>query len=766
MLVSFVMTVVAAIPDALIALWLAILADGVIDSDRTQVFLAAAGIAASATLMWFLGVVLERVERRFRDKVGIALETHVASLHARIGTIEHHERPQYLDRLAVLRDQVFALDHLFLSLFSMGGWIVRLGVTLVLLASIHPALLLLGLFGAPMIFTATWRPAVERRVEEEVAAHNRLARHLFLVGTTPGPGKEVRLQRLARTLTERRSDSWAKWYGPTSRTQLTTAAWGALAWAVFGLAYVGAIVFVAAGLDSSTGAVVLVLAAGGRLSAYIGAVVGELGFLRGIWLDSSRKLGWLELLAEAADEDADSPAPEVLRTGITVENLSFAYPGTDTLVLDDVSLELPAGSVVAIVGENGAGKTTLVKLLARLYKPTSGRILVTGPTCRGSTPPTGDAGCPGPSRTSSASNLPLRLLSAWVTNHGLRTEWPWLAPSTEQGADDVIDRLARGLDTQLGPSWDEGVEVSHGQWQKLALARGFMRDEPLVQILDEPTSALDAETEHALFERYATSAREGQEQGRITILVSHRFSTVRMADLIVVLDGSRLAEFGSHEDLLAANGTVRRPLQHPGGFLPVAACPHATTLRNPVADALRHHMLVAHVVVASRFQNSYVDRERRLGGHLFTRIKVRRFLHAAEVQRFAGDLGCVVHDVGAIVHELAIGVSGNHVPPARHQHELLAAAFSHQAAGLGRQLVVAVAGHQAVLVPSAASRPLPPRWADSKHEPGCVLVVCHVAHGQHPSVRVAHDQRWWEAPTVEPRLGPERLSSTASAIVW
>ncbi|MEL6984717.1 MAG: ABC transporter ATP-binding protein, partial [Actinomycetota bacterium] len=127
----------------------------------------------------------------------------------------------------------------------------------------------------------------------------------------------------------------------------------------------------------------------------------------------------------------------------------------------------------------------------------------------------------------------------------------------------VVDGLARGLDTQLGPSWDEGVEVSHGQWQKLALARGFMREDPLVLILDEPTSALDAETEHALFERYATASRgddpSGEEagagSGRITLLVSHRFSTVRMADLIVVLDGSRLVEFGSHDDLLAAGGT-------------------------------------------------------------------------------------------------------------------------------------------------------------------------------------------------------------------
>jgi ATP-binding cassette, subfamily B, bacterial len=122
------------------------------------------------------------------------------------------------------------------------------------------------------------------------------------------------------------------------------------------------------------------------------------------------------------------------------------------------------------------------------------------------------------------------------------------------GADDVVERLEEGLATQLGPSWRDGVDLSFGQWQKLALARGFMRDDPLLLVLDEPTAALDAETEHALFERYAAAMRGEALDGRITILVSHRFSTVRMADLIVVLDGARVVEIGTHDALMAKGG--------------------------------------------------------------------------------------------------------------------------------------------------------------------------------------------------------------------
>src|SRR5262249_52286943 len=156
--------------------------------------------------------------------------------------------------------------------------------------------------------------------------------------------------------------------GPVSAARWGSAAWHALAWAVFGGAYVGAVVFVSAGLEAPAGAVLLVLAAGSRLSAYVGATVGEIGFLRGIWMGGSRRLAWLGASAPGLAASAARPAPARLRQGLRFEHVSFAYPGTERLVLEDVNLDLPAGAVVAVVGENGAGKTTLVKLLAKLYE--------------------------------------------------------------------------------------------------------------------------------------------------------------------------------------------------------------------------------------------------------------------------------------------------------------------------------------------------------------------------------------------------------------
>jgi ATP-binding cassette, subfamily B, bacterial len=556
LLVAFVLTLLAALPDALIAVWLKLLSDGVLHHDRGALLGASVGLAASTAATWYLRTVSTRVQRRFRDKVTIALEGHVARLQASVATIAHQERPELLDRLAVLRDQVFVLDHMYMSVFSTCGWILRLGITVALLMSVHPALALLVVCALPTVLTSSWRPAVERTAEERGASSARLARHLFVTVTTAAPGKETRLTGIGPRLIGQRREAWQRWYALVSRARWGSAGWHTLAWAVFGAGYVGAIVFVAAGLHAPSGDVLLVLAAGSRLSAYIGATVGEIGFLRGMWMDGARRLAWLEDYAAALVAPADLPVPERLAKGIRLEGVSFAYPGTERLVLDDVTLDLPAGVVVAIVGENGAGKSTLVKLLCKLYEPDAGRILVDDVELSRLPSDEWRARLAGAFQDFFRFELPARQ-SVGLGDVPRVDDVPAVRAAVERaGAGDVVERLADGLDTQLGPAWPGGVEVSFGQWQKFALARGFMRDEPLLLVLDEPTAALDAETEHAIFERYAAAVREGASaNGRISILVSHRFSTVRMADLIVVLDGARVVETGTHDELMSVGGT-------------------------------------------------------------------------------------------------------------------------------------------------------------------------------------------------------------------
>lgn len=311
--------------------------------------------------------------------------------------------------------------------------------------------------------------------------------------------------------------------------------------------------FVALVLRASPGDVLLALAAGGNLSRYLGITVAQAEFLR--WcIDAPRRLVWLEDYEAAHRELADCPAPTRIERGIRLEGVSFRYPGTETWVLRDVDLELAAGSVVAIVGENGAGKTTLVKLLCRFYEPTQGRITADGTDLSRIQADAWRARLAGAFQDFMRYELRARRTVGLGDVERMDEEPALEAAGARGGAVDVVSRLPRGLDTQLGPTWHQGVDLSFGQWQKLALARGFLRDGPLLLALDEPTAALDAETEHALFERFTAASRAANADGRITILVSHRFSTVRMAEPIVVLDGARVLEAGSHEALMRRGG--------------------------------------------------------------------------------------------------------------------------------------------------------------------------------------------------------------------
>jgi ATP-binding cassette subfamily B protein len=233
--------------------------------------------------------------------------------------------------------------------------------------------------------------------------------------------------------------------------------------------------------------------------------------------------------------------------GIRFDGVGFRYPGQEKWALRDLNIWIPKGQSLAIVGHNGAGKTTFIKLLSRLYEPTEGRILLDGRDLRSYEPDVLRQRIGVVFQDFNEYQFTVRENVA-VGSVEHMEERPRVERAVENGgATEVVSGLAQGIETPLGRWFKDGTELSGGQWQKVALARAFMREEADILVLDEPTAALDAEAEHAVFDRFGRLAR-----GRTTILISHRFSTVRMADRIVVIEAGRLMEEGTHDELVAA----------------------------------------------------------------------------------------------------------------------------------------------------------------------------------------------------------------------
>jgi ATP-binding cassette subfamily B protein len=343
-----------------------------------------------------------------------------------------------------------------------------------------------------------------------------------------------------------------------SRAALQGALLDAAGWLLFALGYVGALAFVvtqALAGRVTPGQVLMAVALAGQVHTFVRwSAATTRWFLQ--TLRAVERYLWILDYAEAArPRPADPvPVPGQLVHGIACERVSFRYPGTNVDVVQDLDLQLPAGATVALVGENGAGKTTLVKLLCRFYEPTSGRITVDGVDLRRFAIDEWRAHL----AAGFQDFVRFELLAREAVGVG---DLPRIAEPeavgaalARAGAAELPAQLPHGLETALGTSWEGGVDLSLGQWQKLAVARALMRERPLVLILDEPTASLDAESEQALFARFHRAACASGTAGSLTLLVSHRFSTVRMADLIVVLDRGRVVELGTHQQLLSRAG--------------------------------------------------------------------------------------------------------------------------------------------------------------------------------------------------------------------
>ncbi|MCW6009102.1 ABC transporter ATP-binding protein/permease [Micromonospora sp. CPCC 205371] len=531
--------------------------DGIVQRDPR----AAATSAAVAAIAYAVGLYLRSLaytlETMLGDRVGtLHIRRHIEEQLTRLDGLDHLERTDLLDRITVLRGAAWRLNHAPWQAVVAVCDALRLALLLALLAAVSPwLLLLLGFAAAPLWFEQRGQMSIAD-AETGTAEAFRLQRHLFNLATAAAGGKELRVSGAGPEIARRQREAWEAAVSGRFRARLRAAAWTVAGWTLFTGGFTAGLLLLidrTARGEASAGDLVLAVTVAMTLRNAVQDTLFAVGHaMSGRIL--VEPLLWLRGYAASAGTTGGRTPPARLRTGITLDGVGYTYPGTDRPALDAVSCHLPAGTVVAVVGEYGSGKTTLVKLLTKLYRPDRGRIEVDGVALDDLVTAEWRA------RTSAAFQDFGRFHIRFGETVGIGD----LSHVDDRGriADAVhaadarvlVDRLPDGLDTQLGRPFD-GVELSEGQWQRTALARASMRTDPLLFVLDEPTASLDAPSEHHIFQRYLVRARElAARTGAVTVIVSHRFSTVTGADRILVLHKGRLVEQGTHDELLAAGG--------------------------------------------------------------------------------------------------------------------------------------------------------------------------------------------------------------------
>lgn len=559
-LAAFVLLGAQAVTASLFAWWLKLLLDATHPPDTRVIVFAASGMAIAIAGTAVLNYTGQRVETVLRDRTLARVDERLIDLLSAAPTLEIHETPEYLDQVQALNRESYHLGHAIPTLLSVFATTIRVVIAAVLLAGVSPLLLLLPLFAIPTIALSSKTGALFELGNDRAAAPARLAHHFYELATNAGPAKEVRVFGLGDELTARFHRTEVDIQRIHRQVNLTGQAIGLAGRAVFVIGYLAAIVYVvtlAVDGRATIGDTALTAVLAGQVLALVtgSADLVQLGFRN---FAAAARFVYLTDIAHQHTPDTTTTAapPQRLRDGIHLEHVSYRYPTADTDAVHDVSLHLPAGTTIAIVGDNGAGKSTLVKLLAGLYPPSTGRITIDGTDLTHLNPEQWRHHLSAAFQDHARFEFLIRD-TVGIGDLATRDDPAAIHAALHRaGADDIPAALPAGIDTQLGPNWPAGIDLSGGQWQKLALGRAMMRTRPLLLLLDEPTAAIDADTEHQLFQRWTAAAAELRRAvGAITILVSHRFSTVRMADLIVVLDtDGSIAETGTHTQLLQQHG--------------------------------------------------------------------------------------------------------------------------------------------------------------------------------------------------------------------
>jgi len=504
-------------------------------------------VLASDLLTRITGLVDSILSELHSNTVSVELMAHAATLD-----LVHFESAEYQDKLERARRQAAGRNALLSQMFGQAQDIITVGTLAAGLFVYAPWLILL----LPLSFVpAVWGEArfntLAYMMSRWRTPERRELEYIRHVGASAETAKEIKLFGLGGFLIERFKTLAQRIFADNRRIAMQRSFWGALFSAISTLTYYGAYGFIVWRTivgDFSIGDLAFLSGSFLRLNGLFQKLL--LGFTQiagqSMYLDDL--FSFFEIEPGIVSPATPKPFPDPIASGIVFEDVGFRYPDTRTWALRHLSFTLQAGETLALVGENGAGKTTIVKLLTRLYDPDEGRIIVDGIDLR----------------DFAVSDIHAHIgvifqdfirysLSArdniGVGRIEAQQDMERIASAAERSlADAVIAKLPQGYDQQLGRLFNKGRDLSGGEWQKVAIARAYMRDAGLI-ILDEPTAALDAKAEAEVFSRFKSLAA-----GKTAVIISHRFSTVRMADRILVLENGAILEAGTHAELLALRG--------------------------------------------------------------------------------------------------------------------------------------------------------------------------------------------------------------------
>lgn len=470
------------------------------------------------------------------------------------------EAPKFYDQLQQAETQQGMIRSFPIQILGFFQTVISLSAMIGIISLLHPlAFVVLVVSVLPRFYVQGYMTRLSFQLNSDFARNWRQTSYIERLLIEQEKAKEVRIFGLGDLFIGRFLDFRSKYIAANKKQMLTFMAYR-LSMDLFSVLGIGAVsiyaVMEAARGEISPGTLTAVFAAAQQVTGLIGGLVGGLNAVYQSSLGVSRLFELLDLNPQSINGALEPPRKNPvlpgtrdIGSGISVEKVSFRYPGTDKEVLSDVTFSVPAGSKVAIVGENGAGKTTLVKLLARLYDPESGSIQLDGRDYRDYELDDirGSIGIVFQDFIRYDITVSENIGVGSVAN--IEDRQKITEAAVQSGADAVIERLPQSYDTVLGRTLDEGVDLSGGEWQQLSIARAYMSKAPIL-ILDEPTAALDSLRERKLYEKISKLS-----DTKTIVFISHRFSTVRMADIIVVLKDGKSVEVGSHEELIGQEGS-------------------------------------------------------------------------------------------------------------------------------------------------------------------------------------------------------------------